>query len=110
MPWNRRFDEDNYEWPIEAAVNVEYLMGLQVNGDGGWQRLLLRLKDDVDVDEEVIYLESDDVERTLRYANCYRTGGYQGYLTEIFPDEAIWYFARYHWCDNVGKENHWDDS
>jgi len=110
MPWNRRFDEDNYEWPIEAAVNVEYLMGLQVNGDGGWQRLLLRLKDDVDVDEEVIYLESDDVERILRYANCYRTGGYQGYLTEIFPDEAIWYFARYHWCDNVGKENHWDDS
>ena len=24
--------------------------------------------------------------------------------------DAVWYFARYHWCDNVGKENHWDDS
>lgn len=110
MPWNRRFDEDNYEWPIQAAVNVEYLMDLPVNGTGGWQSLLGSLKDDVDVDEEVIYLYSDDVERIIRYANCYRTGGFQDHLTEIFYDDAVWYFARYHWCDNVGKENHWDDS
>ena len=57
MLLNRRFDEDNYEqWPVEASVNVEYLLDLPVNGIGGWQSLLDRLKEDVDMDDEVIYL------------------------------------------------------
>jgi hypothetical protein len=110
MPWNRRFDEENYEWPLEACVNVEYLMDLSINGIGGWQSLLNSLQTNVDEDEEAIYLDADDVEKIIRYANCYRTGGYQGYLTEIFTDDAVWYFARYHWCDNVGQESHWDNS
>ena len=110
MPWNRRFDEENYEWPLEASVNVEYLLDLETTGTGGWQSLLESLQTNVDEDEETICLDADDVERIIRYANCYRTGGYQGYLTEIFTDDSVWYFARYHWCDNVGQESHWDNS
>jgi len=110
MPWNKGFDEGSYEWPLEAYVNVEYLLNLPINGSGGWQNLLEFLQDNVDEEEETIHLDADDVERILRYANCYRTGGYQRHLTEIITDDDVWYFSRYHWCDNVGNASPFDDS
>ena len=56
MPWNNKFDEGNYEWPLEAYVNVEYLLNLPINGSGGWQNLLKFLQDNVDKEEETIHL------------------------------------------------------
>ena len=110
MPWNSKFNPEKIHWPLEVDVDVEYLLDLPINGIGGWQSLLKSLKGWVDEEARTMVLDIQDVERIIRYANCYRTGGFQVHLTAIFPSEEPWSLARYHWCDNVGESNHWDDS
>ena len=109
MAWSGKFDEDDFEWPLVAEVESDYLQDFDYDKkDGGWQSLIVNLLENEY--DGTIDLYVDDVERILRYAYCYRNGGFQSYLRSIFIEDAIWNFAKYHYCDNVGNASPFDDS
>jgi|TARA_B100001094_G_scaffold67624_1_gene63794 hypothetical protein len=99
MPWVDDFDEDDFEWPLYADVDVEELMDTSTNGSGGFQSLISSLQSCVDEDDETIELDVDDVEQIIRYANCYGNGGWEDKLAAIF-DSDVWDFEEWHYCDN----------
>ena len=99
MPWVDDFDEDDFEWPLYADVDVEELMDTSTNGSGGFQSLISSLQSCVDEDDETIELYVYDVEQIIRYANCYGNGGWEDKLAAIF-DSDVWDFEEWHYCDN----------
>ncbi len=109
MAWSGNFSEDGFNWPLVADVDADYLCNLDPKGIGGWQSLISFLEEGVNEDD-TIELYADDVERILRYAYCYRNGGFQSYLRKIFTGSDVWSFSEFHYCDNVSKEGPWDVS
>ena len=99
MPWTENFDADDFEWPLIADVDVDVLMSTSTRGSGGFQSLIESLQSWVDKDEGTIELDDDDVERIIRYANCYNDGGWEDKLMAIF-DSDVWDFEEWHYCDN----------
>lgn len=58
----------------------------QVNGQGGFQSLLRRLRRKVDRQSGTIKLSAIDREQIPRYAFDYGNGGWENRLREIFGD------------------------
>lgn len=56
----------------------------QVNGQGGFQTLLRRLRRKIDRQTGVLSLSAHDLEQIPRYAFDYGNGGWEGRLREIF--------------------------
>ena len=95
MPWIDDFDEDDFEWPLCVDVDVRELMDTSTEGDGGFQSLIISLQEWCD--DGTIELDEDDIERIIRYANCYGQGGWEDKLAAIF-DSDVWDFEEWHEC------------
>jgi len=109
MAWSGKFNEADFEWPLVAEVESDYLQDLDYHKeDGGFQGLIIDLQESEY--DGTIELYANQVERILRYAYCYANGGFQSYFRSIFFTDAIWKFSKYHYCDNVGNASPFDDS
>lgn len=56
----------------------------QVNGQGGFQQLLRRLRRKIDRQSRAITLSAKDLEQIPRYAFDYGNGGWESRLRDIF--------------------------
>ena len=63
-----------------------FYLSRPINGSGGFQDLLRRLQSGIDSRARTLTIRSSDIERVLRYANDYGTGGFQGRLGSIAHD------------------------
>ena len=69
-----------------SNVEVSELLRQEPNtaGDGGFQRLLVKLQEQLNLETKELQLDDDDLRRIPQYAFDYRQGGWQDRLELIF--------------------------
>jgi len=69
---------------IQLNQNELSLLNNTMQGQGGFQSLQKKLQQQVD--NNVITLDDDDIEKLCRYINSYGSGGIQKQLLNIFKN------------------------